>query len=116
MNRLRSVVWVSTLLLVLAAAPVFGQNFTTDARLVGMGGIGGHANDALSLAGDARSYHTIGIPIGLFQVFKNTKIFDPGSKEFNPLRAVELLSSPLHYTFDLKEGTPGEVLVSDLVK
>jgi hypothetical protein len=113
MNRLRLI--SCSLLLVLSAVPAFPQSFTTDARMVAMGGVGGHANDALVLAGNDRSYHSIGIPIGLFQVFKNTSIFDPGSKEFNPLRAMELVSSPLHYTFDLGEGSPGEVLVRDLV-
>src|SRR5262249_11594891 len=98
------------------AVPVSAQNFTSDARLVAMGGVGGHPNDAMRFAGDTRSYRSIALPIGLFQVLKNTKVFDPSQKQdFNPLRAIQLLSSPLHYTFDLGENTPGELLVHDLV-
>jgi hypothetical protein len=103
------------LMLFLAAIPLSAQNFTSDARLVAMGGIGGHANDSLRLAGDARSYRTIGIPLGLIQVFKNTNVFRPDTDEFNPLHAMELLASPLHYTFDRHESGPGETLVRDLV-
>jgi hypothetical protein len=114
MNRLR-LVGCSLLLLLLSAISAFPQGFTADARLVAMGGVGGHSNGALELAGNARSYRSIGIPIGLFQVFKNTNIFDPTNKEFNPLRAIELVSSPLHYTFALNEDAPGDVLIRDLV-
>ncbi len=81
-----------------------------------MGGAGARANDSVKLAGDARSYRSIGIPIGLIQVFKNTNVFRPDSKEFNPLHAIELISSPLHYTFDRTDSGPGERLVADLVK
>jgi len=95
--------------------PAAAQNFTGDARMVAMGGVGGHGNDALGLAGNSRSYHSIGVPIGLFQVLKNTNIFNPSNDEFNPLRAIELATSPLHYTFALDEDSPGEVLVRDLV-
>src|SRR5262245_60043748 len=116
MNQLRSIVLGFVLTLVVVAVPLSAQNFTSDARLVAIGGVGGHPNDAMRFAGDARSYRSIGLPIGLFQVLKNTKVFDPSQKQdFNPLRAIQLLSSPLHYTFDLSENTPGELLVHDLV-
>jgi hypothetical protein len=115
MNRFPLFVCCLMLMLTLIVLPANAQNFTGDARLVAMGGIGGHANDAMSLAGNARSYHSIGLPIGLFQVLKNTNIFNPSDKEFNPMRAIELASSPLHYTFALGENSPGEVLVRDLV-
>src|SRR6185436_14972681 len=115
MNRVPLFVCCLMLMLTLVVSPAHAQNFTGDARLVAMGGVGGHANDAMSLAGNARSYHSIGLPIGLFQVLKNTKIFIPDEKEFNPLRAIELATSHLHYTFALGENSPGEVLVRDLV-
>ncbi|PYS40028.1 MAG: hypothetical protein DMG14_11945 [Acidobacteria bacterium] len=52
MNQSRSTVLVLILLLfIVAILPLSAQNFTADARLVAMGGTGGHANDALRLCG-----------------------------------------------------------------
>ncbi len=117
MNSVRSLVCCSILMSVVFVLPISAQNYTSDARLVAMGGVGGHANDASRLAGNERSYRSIGLPIGLFQVLKNLDVYRPDKKDdFNPLRAATLLASPLHYTFDLKEGTPGEVLVQDIVR
>jgi len=57
MNQSRSTVLVLILLLfIVAILPLSAQNFTADARLVAMGGTGGHANDALRFAGDARPF------------------------------------------------------------
>ena len=117
MNRFRLVdAFIFLFVLVLTVSPLVAQSFTSDARLVAMGGIGGHANDSMSQAGNARSYRSIGLPIGLFQVFKNTNIFRADTKEFNPLHVIELLASPLHYTFDRSSSGPGGKLASDLVK
>ena len=117
MNQLRLVSCSLILALMFTASPLAAQSFTSDARLVAMGGVGGHSNDAMRIVGKARSYRSIGLPIGLFQVLKNTKVFDPTHKEdFNPLRAIQLIASPLHYPFALKENTPGEVLVQNLVQ
>ena len=55
MNQSRSTVLVLILLLfIVAILPLSAQNFTADARLVAMGGTGGHANDALRFAGEYR--------------------------------------------------------------
>src|SRR5215470_16307210 len=115
MNPFRYFVALCVVMLSLFTLPLSAQNYTADARLVAMGGTGARSNDALGLVGD--SYHTIAVPIGLFQVLKNTDIFNPDKRdEFNPLRAVTLLASPLHYTFALGAGSPGERLVQDLVR
>jgi hypothetical protein len=115
MKFLRLLVYGSILMRMVLPLPSSAQNYTGDARLVAMGGVGGHANAARRMAGDTRSYRSIGIPIGLFQVLKNTKVFDPDESEFNPLRGVTLLTTPLHYTTGLGQDEPGDVLVRDIV-
>src|SRR5687768_2173842 len=97
------------------AVPAAAQNFNPDARRIAMGGVGDQNNAALRLAGDARSYRSIPVPLGLFQVLSHPKVFDPGDDEFNPIRALEYLSNPLHWTFNREESPAGEMLVKDLV-
>jgi hypothetical protein len=97
-------------------APLHAQNFTSDARRIAMGAIGDADSDASKLAGDAREYRSIGAPLGLLQVFKNPKVFLPTEDDFNPLRAMELAASPVHYTLNRSEGGPGDRLVTDLIK
>ena len=92
------------------------QNFSGDARAIAMGGLGSGSNDAGKLAGNSRQYRTFVVPLGLFQVLRNRDIYNPGSDEFNPIRAVESIASPVHYTFNRKEGASAERLVNDIVK
>ncbi|HEX4998197.1 MAG TPA: hypothetical protein VFY29_08230 [Terriglobia bacterium] len=110
--RLAAVVGVSALL---AATPAYSQNFTTDARRIGMGAIGGNESEASKLAGDSRQYRSIGIPLGLIQVVKNTKIFNPSEDDFNPIRAMEYIANPMHITFNRDSGGAGDRLVTDLI-
>jgi hypothetical protein len=109
--RLSSAVAICLLVVI----PGFAQNFNFDARRIAMGGVGDQDNAALRLAGDARSYRSIPVPLGLFQVLRKPKVFDPGDDEFNPVRALEYLSNPLHVTFDREESETGEKLIQDLV-
>jgi hypothetical protein len=111
--RLAFAVLTSTLF---AIVPAFAQNYSSDARLIGMGAIGGNDSDASRLVGTTREYRSIGIPLGLFQVFENFNVFRPGHEDFNPLHAMELAASPLHYTFNRDESGPGNELVKDLIK
>ncbi len=99
----------------LAVTPVRAQNFSGDARNIGLQAAAGQTNFASELASDARPYRSIVLPLGLFQVFKNTDIFDPGKDTFDPVRVMELAANPLHYTFNRNEGDSGEQLVRDLV-
>ena len=104
-----------TLAFLLAALPVAAQNFSMDARRIGMGGVGEKKNGAADFAGDARQYRSIVVPLGLFQILKNLKLFNPGDDEFNPIRAMEYLASPLHFTVNRDNGSSGEALVNALV-
>jgi hypothetical protein len=97
------------------APAVLSQNFSTDARRIGMGGVGNQSNLASELVEEQQPYRSIPIPLGLFQVLRNLDVFDPGSTEFDPLRAVENLSNPIHISFDRDASGPGNVLVRDIV-
>jgi hypothetical protein len=102
----------------LAVTPVWAwaQNFSGDARSIGLETSGEQTNFASQLVNDSRGYRSIVIPLGLFQVFKDTNIFNPTNKStFDPIRAMELAANPLHFTFNRNEGDTGEQLVQDLV-
>jgi len=91
------------------------QNLTPDARRIAMGAVGSDENLGAKLADEQQPYRAIPVPLGLFQVFRNLKVFDPGDAEFDPVRAIENLSSPMHVTFDREPSAAGSNLVRDLV-
>src|SRR5688572_3463458 len=84
----------------------FSQNFIP-ARRIGMGATGSQGNLATELVEEQRPYRAIPVPLGLFQVFSNLRVFDPDDDEFDPVRAVETLSSPMHFTFNRDTSGPG---------
>jgi hypothetical protein len=78
------------------------QNYSWDARSVGMGGVTslGEGNLAAGLVPSDRSYTSIVVPLGLIQVLPNLNVFDPNDPEFDILRAVDYAGSPFHYSFN----------------
>jgi hypothetical protein len=103
---------------VLAASAVSAQNFTGDARSVGMGGGGKNTNIAMSMVDSSTPYAVIPIPLGLIQVLSNKDAFDPSSDKFDPAWAIEAASSPLHYNFGRKgdsSDSPQARFMRDLV-
>ena len=107
-------------LLLIVIVPGQAQNFLGDARWIAMGGVSGsQKNMALSLARGSfpgeRSYRSFPVPLGLIQVLRNPKIFDPGDPEFNPVQAMEYAANPLHLMADRDGDDKGEQLVTDLV-
>ena len=91
------------------------QNLIPDARKIAMGAIGSQEDLGARLAEEQEPYRAIPVPLGLFQVFRNLNVFDPGNAEFDPIRAIENLSSPMHVTFNREPSTAGSNLVRDLV-
>jgi hypothetical protein len=93
------------------------QTFGADARKVAMGGSGAASeNIASSLVEKSAPYTVIVIPIGLIQVFKDgTDRFNPNSDLFDPVRAIEDASNPLHYTFGRGRTSTGQAFINDLV-
>jgi hypothetical protein len=91
------------------------QNLIPDARKIAMGAVGSQGDLGAKLAEEQEPYRAIPIPLGLFQVFRNLNVFDPGDDQFDPIRAIENLSSPMHITFSREPSTAGSNLVRDLV-
>jgi hypothetical protein len=107
---------IAVVALSLVVTPVWAQNFSGDARSIGLATSGEQTNFASQLVNEPQGYRSIPIPLGLLQVFKNTSIFNPSNKgNFDPIRAMESAANPLHFTFNRNEGDTGEQLVQDLV-
>ncbi len=104
-----------SLLVTAMSSTAAAQNWSFDARRIALGGIGGTGNIAARLVEEERGYGSIVLPFGLFQVFEDTSIFDPGDDNFDPVRAAEYFASPLHYTFDRKGSDSGQQFVNDIV-
>src|SRR5687767_2914742 len=102
----------------IATSAVSAQNFTGDARSVGMGGSTKNTNIAMSMVDPFARYAVIPIPIGLLQVLGNKDAFDPTSDKFDPAWAIEAASNPLHYQFGRKtdsSDSPQALFMRDLV-
>ena len=101
-----------------AGSKASAQGYTTDARQVAMGGGGSSANIANTMMRPVRSYGVIPVPIGLFQVLGNLEEFNPSSDKFDPIRAIENVSNPIHWVFGRSsdsEDDPQQRFVRDLV-
>jgi hypothetical protein len=105
----------AALLATLPNTVAISQNLVPDARRIAMGAIGSQEDLAAKLVEEQEPYRAIPIPLGLFQVFRNLNVFDPGDAEFDPVRAIENLSNPMHVTFDRGTNVAGSNLVRDLV-
>ncbi len=96
-----------------AAVPAHAQDWTFDARRFALGGAGGD-NIATRMIEEERSYRAIVLPFGLLQVLRDIDTFNPNSSEFNPVRAVEYVASPLHYVIDREPTDVGTAFVEDI--
>jgi hypothetical protein len=101
-------------LLLASAASAGAQNWSGDARKIAMGGVGASENLAAKSIERDDHYRVIVVPFGLFQILKDTDIFDPGSDKFDLVRSFEYAVSPLHYTVN-RDGTgTGAEFIQDL--
>src|SRR5688500_2164250 len=85
-------------LAVLAGSPASAQNWSLDARKVGLGSPTGGENLASRMIDDEREYKTIVLPFGLIQVFRDWDRLNPSNDDFDLVRTIEFAASPLHYT------------------
>jgi hypothetical protein len=97
------------------AATASAQSFSTDARSIGMGGVGDRSNLAWDLVSPARPYRAIPVPLGLIQVFRDLDTFNPGSEDFSPALALSYATNPLHYSFNRAGSNLGESFITDIV-
>src|SRR2546427_10980124 len=81
----------------LIPAALQAQNWSWDARRIGMGGSSSSGNLAGKMIEEQRNYTSIVLPLGFSQVFSDTSRFDANSKQFNPILAVEYAATPWHY-------------------
>jgi len=113
--RILAIAFLLACILCATATPALTQGFSTDARMIGMGG-SDQASDSTSLSEVTKTYSSFGIPLGLIQIYRHRDAFNPSDKvNFNPLLAIEDLSNPMHITFGRESETQGELIVRDLV-
>lgn len=93
--RISAVVVLAALMFAQAA---YAQNWSFDARKVGLGSPTGGENVASRMIADEREYGTVVLPFGLIQVFRDLDRLNPSNDEFDLVRTVEYAAGPLHYT------------------
>ena len=93
----RNVVSVCLLVASLLPAQARAQNWSFDARAVGLGGVGSTSNVAVDMVDEQRPYRAIVLPFGLLQVIPNLPKLNPTSDEFDLVRAIEYSASPIHF-------------------
>lgn len=105
-----AVMWLAT------AGLASAQNWSFDARSIALGGVRGvDATGAGERGGTGdRGYTAIVLPFGLLQVLPHRNVFDPGSPEFDPVRAAEYAASPLHYVIGRDDTDTGLSFVNDV--
>src|SRR5678816_1570486 len=100
---------------VLTAGPALAQNWSFDARNVGLGGIGSTSNIAVDMVDEQRPYRPIVLPFGLlFQVLPNLPKLDPTSDDFDLVRTIEYSASPLHYIVGRDDTSTASAFITDL--
>lgn len=80
------------------AQSAFAQNWSFDARKVGLGSPTGNENVASRMIAEEREYGTLVLPFGLIQVFRDFDRLNPSNDEFDLVRTIEYAAGPLHYT------------------
>jgi len=107
---------VCLLVCTLKSAPALAQNWSFDARTVGMGGVGSTSNIAQSMIDEQRPYKPIVLPFGLMQVLPNLPKVDPTSDDFDLVRAIEYSASPIHYIVGRDDTNTASAFITDLRK
>lgn len=96
------------------AAPARAQNWSFDARAVGLGGIGSTSNIAFDMVDEQRPYRPLVLPFGLFQVLPNLPKLDPTKDEFDLIRAIEYAASPIHFIVGRDDTSTASAFITDL--
>src|SRR5689334_5784052 len=86
--------WSFGLMLVLFPVTGHAQGWAWDARRIALGSTSTSDNLGGKMIEEQRNYSSIVLPIGLAQVFKNKDLFDPSSKQFDPISATEYAIMP----------------------
>ena len=107
---------VVVLVVCACAVPARAQNWTFDARKIGLGNAGGTDNLSSRMIDEERQYRAIVLPFGLLQVLRDLDIFNPTSEKFDIIRTVEYAAAPLHYVIarDKRSSEIGQQFVNDI--
>jgi len=98
----------------LVAGQASAQNWSFDARKIGLGSPGGDENLATQMIDEARNYGSVVLPFGLFQVMNDFDKLKPTNDQFDLIRTMEYAASPLHYTFGRDKTDSGSRFVEDI--
>ena len=90
------------------------QNWSFDARNVGMGGVGSTNNIGQTMIDEERTYKAIVLPFGLAQILPNLPKLDPTKDDFDLVRAIEYGASPIHFIVGRDDTKSGSTFVNDL--
>ena len=110
----RRVLSVCLLASVLSSTPAVAQNWSFDARNIGLGGIGSTSNIAVDMIDEQRPYRPIVLPFGLLQILPNLPKMDPTSDDFDLVRTIEYAASPIHYIVGRDDTSSASVFMTDL--
>lgn len=98
----------------LQAAVANAQNWSFDARNIGLGGIGSTSNVAVDMVDEQRPYRPIVLPFGLIQVLPNWPKMNPTSDEFDLVRTIEYSASPIHWIVGRDDTDTASAFITDL--
>jgi hypothetical protein len=98
----------------LVAGQASAQNWSFDARKIGLGSPGGDENLATQMIDEARNYGSVVLPFGLFQVMRDFDKLKPANDQFDLIRTMEYAASPIHYTFGRDTTDSGSRFVEDI--
>jgi hypothetical protein len=113
-NTFARLVALSSLVWLASAAPARAQNWSFDARQIALGSPVGGQNPASNMIAEANGYRSIVLPFGLIQVIGDFNALNPSSDDFDLVRLVEDVASPIHYTFGRHSTNTGKDFVVDL--
>jgi len=94
-HRISLIVFFASLFVAHTAS---AQNWSFDARKIGLGSPSSGENVATRMIEEAADYRAIVLPFGLIQVFRDVDRLNPSKDEFDLVRTIEYAASPLHYT------------------
>ena len=100
--------------LVLSSREALAQNWSFDARNIGMGGVGSTSNIGVDMIDEQRPYRAIVLPFGLFQILPNWPKLNPTNDEFDLVRTIEYSASPIHYIVGRDDTGTANAFITDL--
>ena len=106
--------WTVLVASLLVSTPAAAQNWSFDARTIGLGGVGDINNVAANMVDEQRPYKTIVLPFGLIQVLHDFGKFNPTDDDFDLVRAIEYAASPIHYVVGRDSTDTGSLFITDL--